>query len=102
MYIVTCSKSDRVCPNCPQYCGESGKTGEKRFTGHRDTITQQCHATTTLPVGEHFHLPGHSVSDLVFTPVEKIYSDNIFVRKVRERRLINDLDLINSGLNKKL
>ena len=102
LYLATCSKGDRVCPDCPQYCGETGRSGEKRFTGHRDTITQQCHSATTLPVGEHFRLPGHSVSDLVFTPVEKIYSDNIFVRKARERQLINKLDLINNGLNKKL
>ena len=91
-----------MCPDHPQYCGETGKSVEERFCGHRNTITQHCHSNTTLPVGEHFRLPGHSVADLVFTPVERIYSNNVFVRKVREKLLINRLDLIENGLNKKL
>ena len=86
----------------PQYCGETGQTAEKRFRGHRDSIVQPCHAGTSLPVGEHFQLPGHSLANFVFTPVERINSKNIFVRKVRERFLINSLDLIENGLNKKL
>ena len=91
-----------VCPDQPQYCGETGQTAEERFCGHRNTIVQQCHENTTLAVGQHFRLPGHSVSDLVFTPVEKIFSNNVFVRKVRERQLINKLGLISNGLNRKL
>ena len=97
-----CGKGDRVSPDHPQYCGETGKSVEERFCGHRNTITQHCHSNTTLPVGEHFRLPGHSVADLVFTPVERIYSSNVFVRKVREKLLIYRLDLIENGLNKKL
>ena len=100
LYLMTCTKGDRVCPDRLQYCGETGKSGEARFCGHRNTVTQPCHDNTTLPVGDHFRQPGHSVANLVFTPVEKIFSDNVFVRKVRERNLINRLDLINSGLNK--
>ena len=53
-----------------------------------------CHQGTSLPVGQHFQQPGHYVSDFVFTPVEKIYSNKIFVRKAREKNLINTLDLI--------
>ena len=102
LYIGSCTKGDRVCPDQPQYCGETGQTAEERFCGHRNTIVQQCHENTTVAVGQHFRLPGHSVSDLVFTPVEKIFSSNVFVRKVRERQLINKLDLINNGLNRKL
>ena len=60
------------------------------------------HINTTLPVGEHFRLPGHSVSDMVFMPVERIFSSNVFVRKARERNLINQLDLISNGMNRKL
>jgi hypothetical protein len=55
-----------------------------------------------LPVGQHFHQPGHYVSEFVFTQVEKIYSNNIFVKKAREKNLINTLDLIEHGLNKQL
>ena len=102
LYLLTCSKGDRACPDKPQYCGETGKSGEERFSKHRNTVTQLCYDNTTLPVGDHFRQPGHSVANMVFTSIEKIFSDNIFVRKVRERQLINNLDLINNGLNKKL
>ena len=53
-------------------------------------------------MGEHFQGRGHSVSDMIFTPIEKIYYNNIFVRKTREKRLINQLDMIREGLNKRL
>ena len=101
IYIGGCLKGDRTCPDNPQYCGETGKTAEERFVGHRNSIVQACQTTTTLPVGEHFRSAGHSVSDFVFTPVEKIYG-GVFIRKARERLLINKLDLINSGLNRRL
>ena len=102
LYIGTCGKGDRTCPDKPQYCGETGKSAEERFVGHRNTIVQACHEGTSLPVGEHFRLAGHSVSDFVFMPVEKIYSTNIFVRKARERMLINKLNMIDRGLKKRL
>ena len=73
-----------------------------RFVGHKNSIVQACHENTKLPVGEHFREPGHSVSDFVYTPVEKILSNDVFVRKAREKLLINRLDLIENGLNKKL
>ena len=81
-----------------QYCGETGKTAEARFVGHKNSIVQQCHEGTSLPVGEHFQNVGHSLPDFRFTPVEKIFS----VRKARERMWINNHDLIRSSLNKKL
>ena len=42
------------------------------------------------------------MADMRFTPIEKIFSNNPFVRKIREKKLINELDLIRGGLNKKL
>ena len=102
LYLGTCTKNDRVCPEQPQYCGETGKTAEERFVGHRNTIVQACHQGSHLPVSEHFQGPGHNISDFRFTPIEKIYSSNIFVRKAREKHMINQLNLIDNGLNKKL
>jgi hypothetical protein len=79
LYIGTCSKGDRTCPDRPQYCGETGQTAEERFCGHRNSVMQACHENTNLPVGEHFRGVGHTMSDFVFTPVEKIQSKNVFV-----------------------
>ena len=91
-----------TCLDKNQYVGETGQTGEERFAEHRNTVVQLCHQGTTVPVGEHFQSPGHTVADMRFTPIEKIFSNNPFVRKIRERKLINELDLIRGGLNKKL
>ena len=101
LYLVTCEKGTHMCP-INQYVGETGQTGEQRCSEHRNTVVQDCHQGTTKPVGEHFQGRGHSVSDMRFTPIEKIYSSNIFVRKTREKRLINQLDMIREGLNKRL
>ena len=79
LYIGTCTKEDRsrgTCPTRPQYVGETGLSAEKRFVGHRNSVVQACHQGTSLPVGEHFQQQGHSVTDFVFTPVEKIYSNS--------------------------
>ena len=102
LYVGTCVKNDRVCSDQPQYCGETGKTAEERFVGHRNTIVQLCHQGSPLPVSEHFQGPGHSISDFRFTPVEKIDSKSIFVRKARERHMINKFNFIEHGLNRKL
>ena len=102
LYMVTCERGAPTCPVMRQYVGETGKTGEERFSEHRNSVVQACHQGTTKPVGEHFQGQGHTVSDVRFTHIEKIHSSNIFVRKTRERRLINNLDLIRNGLNRKL
>ena len=101
LYLITCSEGHRTCPNNPQYCGQSGKSCEVRFVGHRDSVIQTCHDHTTLPVEEHFRGAGHSLSDLVFTPVEQVHG-NVFVRLAREKLMINRFNLINNGLNKTL
>ena len=88
LYIGECLRGSGGGGTCPdrlqyggyQYCGETGKTAEARFVGHKNSIVQQCNEGTSLPV----------------------FSNNIFVRKATERMWINNHDLIRSGLNKKL
>ena len=96
LYILLCSKCLK------QYLGETSKTAETRFVGHLNTIVQQCHVNTRTPVGQHFRAGAHSHSDVKFIPFEKIYSRDPFVRKARERELINKHDLITRGLNLQL
>jgi hypothetical protein len=72
LYIGTCSKGDRTCPNRPQYRAETGQSAGERFCGHRNSVVQACHENTNLPVGEHFRGASHSISDFVFTPAGKI------------------------------
>ena len=72
LYMITCEKGGPTCPSKDQHVGETGQTGEERFSEHRNTVVQDYHQGTTKPVGAHFQGPGHSVSDLRFTPIEKI------------------------------
>ena len=70
---------------------------------HVGTVTQECHVNTRTPVGQHFRSAGHTVANLLFIPIEKIAPGaNAFVRKAREKNLINKYNLIEDGLNKKL
>ena len=102
LYILTCVRCKINFPDLAQYGGETGQTAVKRFTDHHGTVTQDCHQLTNAPVGLHFRQQGHSISDCVFIPVEKINSKNIFIRKARERRMISSLNLIDQGMNRKL
>ena len=94
LYLITCSKDGK------QYVGETGRTVAKRFSEHKGSIHQ---AGTSKPVGEHFQEAGHrQEADAVVTPFIKLKSDNVWVRKALERKVINDHDLIDKGLNKNL
>ena len=101
LYMLWCGKEDRTCPTRDQYCGETKKSGEDRFIGHKNNIINNSERGAALPVGEHFRREGHSVSDLVFCPFEQIYGGD-FVRKSREKMYINKYQLIDNGLNRKL
>ena len=98
IYCITCKRGGRVCPDHPQYIGETGKSLRERLRGHRGSIIQASQENTSAPVGLHFRSSGHSVCDMEIIPVEKNRSDSI-TRKVRESFYINKFDTVNNGLN---
>ena len=98
IYCLTCTKGNRNCKEKPQYIGETGRRICDRFQEHRGTITNLSQRTTTKPVGEHFHLPGHSIKDIQIIPIEKVRSDDPWIRKAREQFYIRKFD---TSLNKK-
>ena len=106
--IIDCQSSNILykldCTKCPiPYLGESNQTAEQRLVGHLNTIKLDCLRETSAPVGRHFRdTPGHSHSDLSFTPFEKIQSKDPFIRKAQERHLINKHQLLDYGLNLRL
>ena len=72
----------------------------KRFGEHRDNMHQ---GSTSKPVGLHFQEQGHRLeADSVMLPIIKLKSENVWIRKALERQFINDHDMIDSGLNRKL
>ena len=54
---------------------------------------------TDKSTGEHFNRPGHSLSNMTVTILEKIYSNDIFYRKERETYHIRKFNTFDRGLN---
>ena len=52
------------------------------------------------PVSNHFNLPGHKLSDLVFLPFEKLNVKDKTMLDVRERYWISKKGTHKHGLNK--
>ena len=53
-----------------------------------------------LATGYHFNLPGHSVSDLTVTILEKVRYNNEAYRKERDKLLMNKFGTFYNGLNR--
>lgn len=91
VYSIQCNK----CPKA-QYIGQSTQMAAKRFTAHySDIITKKCHKT----VSKHFNLPGHSASNMVFLPFEKLRVKDSTLLTVREDFWIKKKETLKSGLN---
>ncbi|PIK54128.1 hypothetical protein BSL78_08969 [Apostichopus japonicus] len=91
IYLIAC----RVCGI--QYVGETKTTPKKRFYGHRSTVNTM---KTETPVGEHFNLPNHTISDMSLQGIESLGSRPDLVRISRERLWMQRLrDIQPHGLN---
>ena len=84
--LVYCISCDRCLE---QYVGETEKTLSQRFAQHRGYVNNQKLDQAT---GEHFNLPGHSLSDMKVTILEKLHSDDPNMRKIRESYYIKKLN----------
>ena len=95
----------RSCPttemtSVDRVLGETKQTAQQRCREHKGTITFPCHEETKAPVGRHWRdTAGHSVGEFMFIPIEKIRSEDPFVRKSRERMYINRFEMIQKSLN---
>ena len=86
VYTVSCSKDTGECSRVrgPQYVGVTDRPLKVRFSEHVGSATQPCQVNTTKPVGLHFRLQGHSHSDMVILPIEKVRSKDRFIMESRE------------------
>ena len=91
IYLISC----RVCNI--QYVGETKNTLKKRIYGHRSTIKT---GKMDTPVGYHFNLPDHSISDMSVLGIESLGHRNNAVRLSREKMWMKRLRTIQPhGLN---
>ena len=85
------------CQHClQQYVGETHRPAKERFGNHRGYVNRKELEKAT---GQHFNLPGHSISDIKFQIIEKVYNKDPFYRKEREKMYINKLNSKLKGLN---
>ena len=78
-----------------RYIGETKRIMKFRLAEHRGYISNN----DDTPTGEHFNSPGHSISDLSMTILEKVKSKEEVYRKEREKYLIRKFNTFYRGLN---
>ena len=80
-----------------QYIGETGRYAKDRFKEHISYVENKQLEKAT---GEHFNLKGHSVSDMEFVVLEKVFNLDPGVRKERESLFIKNFNTKHKGMNK--
>jgi hypothetical protein len=93
IYAIQCKKD-----SCKKtYIGQSGRMLQTRLMEHRGYISNN---DTSKATGEHFNLPGHSLSDLTVTILEQVKNNDQLYREEREHFIIRKLNTFYKGLNK--
>ena len=98
IYGVYC----KVC-HCLCYVGETGGALYARLANHLSTIRTNSSAME-FPVAGHFNSTGHSLDDILFVGLERVWKKEVIYRRLRERRWIDLLGTSRQqgGLNIKL
>ena len=95
IYLIECKKCGK------QYIGETKRQLNGRFGEHRRCILNHNQLINRTPISEHFNQPGHSINDVLLTPLELIHNNRDFVRKAREAYLIDKaMTLEPRGINR--
>ena len=68
-----------------------------RFSEHKGYVNNNNISKST---GAHFNSPGHSVSDMRITIIEKVFSQEHQVRKQREKLFLQKFNTKYRGLNR--
>ena len=93
VYLIECKKN-----NCNmKYVGETKRILKFRLAEHRGYVTSK---DESKPTGEHFNTPGHSLSDMTITVLEKVKSSDTLYRKEREKYFIRKFNTFYKGLNR--
>jgi hypothetical protein len=79
-----------------KYVGETKRTFKFRAAEHRGYVNNNDDTAT----GQHFNLPGHTLSDLTVTILEKVRSNDDMYRRERERYFIRKFNTYYKGLNR--
>ena len=81
-----------------QYIGETDRTVRERYLDHRGYVRRKELDKAT---GLHFNKPGHQISDMSISVLERITSSDPAYRKEREKHWIEQFELLYKGINRK-
>ena len=91
IYLIECLKCKE------RYIGETKRSLKDRLADHRGYVQNQ---KLDIVTGAHFNQPGHSLSHLSITIIEKQkYKQSDIYRKERERYFINKFNTHYKGMN---
>ena len=79
-----------------KYVGETKRIIKFRFAEHRGYVNYNYDTAT----GEHFNEPGHSLSDMTLTVLERVKSSDDMYRKEREKYFIRKFNTYYKGLKR--
>ena len=96
VYCILCNKSS--CKSSI-YIGETKRKFRERFNEHLGYVRKQ---DFSQPTGQHFNLPGHSLSNMKISILEHCGFNSDMYRKTREEYFINKFSAKYKGLNKKM
>ena len=100
VYMIICTNQSCQNKNKHQlkYIGETERKLKDRICEHIGYINTKKKDKAT---GNHFNLPGHSLSDMRVTVLETVHKSDQEYRKERETYLIRKFNTFHQGLNKK-
>ena len=92
VYLIECNKE-----RCKlRYIGETEKSLRERLSNHTQKIKSLIPTTAT---GEHFNEPGHTLSNLTITIIEKVKMNDLNYRREREKYHIKQFKTLSKGMN---
>ena len=94
VYLIQCYKEQ--CKES-KYIGKSERALSERISEHRGYIFRN---DKRYAKGEHFNQPGHNLSNMKLTILEKVKSKDILYRKEREKYLIRMFNTFHKGMNR--
>ena len=80
-----------------RYIGESERKLQKRLLEHRGYVNNYILSQAT---GHHFNQPGHDISNMTITAIEKVKKMDSSYRKEREKYYIRQFNTYYQGLNR--
>ncbi|CAM4618796.1 unnamed protein product [Lepidochelys olivacea] len=92
IYAIMCQQGPSA-----MYIGQTGQSLRKRINGHKSDVKNY---NIHKPVGEHFNLSGHAITDMKVAILKQENFKSRLQRETAELEFICKLDTINLGLNR--